>query len=480
MEKKYNKSLPCSFFSCSKFGSGILCDGGFFSCWGMIGDNRITTNITRGKCTENGISLDLVANRISSFPLDKFSDLEKRNYVYLDYTDLNRKIPDIDSFEHIKECYWENGGWICSYFSPNCYLQWPDPFPGKKPMKINASGLPTPWPISLVNAGLAFLGIITANDEINFLTQSSVIFTTTRCSIALIGSWFALGILSLNGFQYPELAWLASFSTTIYFITFREKVIDLLVKTWKFFWRASERVLSICDCTSNNIIYRQCQLCCFSIIFCYVIIPMFSILLAISLTLAFNVISPPISYLWNIVSLGVHSGFYNFPKSAQFVTSCTKIPVTSWHTIAQCVPKSNGFSCLLGSKDIRIMDIFIRSLGALLPLTYFWVVPKLKNRLNARENQDNNDIEMSNYGEDGIQSPNTNRQRKNLIKAIKTWAGVIICVVSGIYLVTMASIQAKGLNTTGLEVCEVNQELTSSKTGYLWVVMNVNVISRKK
>jgi len=31
----------------------------------------------------------------------------------------------------------------------------------------------------------------------------------------------------------------------------------------------------------------------------------------------------------------------------------------------------------------------------------------------------------------------------------------------------MASIQAKGLDTTGLEVCNVDREMISSKTGYL-------------
>jgi len=40
--------------------------------------------------------------------------------------------------------------------------------------------------------------------------------------------------------------------------------------------------------------------------------------------------------------------------------------------------------------------------------------------------------------------------------------------VTGFYVIAMAAIQAKGLDTTGLEVCNINNiEILSSKTGYL-------------
>jgi hypothetical protein len=33
-------------------------------------------------------------------------------------------------------------------------------------MKINPSGLPTPWPIALANAGFSFYSILTADSEV--------------------------------------------------------------------------------------------------------------------------------------------------------------------------------------------------------------------------------------------------------------------------------------------------------------------------
>jgi len=108
-------------------------------------------------------------------------------------------------------------------------------------MEINPSGLPTPWPIALINASLAIIGIVigyyTFDKEqtrpeqseeeqlkVGLLSAVSSTITATRCSAALLGSCITLIVYGLNGFQYPELAWTSSLATLVYFITFRSKL----------------------------------------------------------------------------------------------------------------------------------------------------------------------------------------------------------------------------------------------------------------
>jgi hypothetical protein len=44
---------------------------------------------------------------------------------------------------------------------------------------------------------------------------------------------------------------------------------------------------------------------------------------------------------------------------------------------------------------------------------------------------------------------------------------MIIFFTTACYILALALVQLKGLDTTGLEVCNVNYNLTTSKTGYL-------------
>jgi hypothetical protein len=118
--------------------------------------------------------------------------------------------------------------------------------------------------------------------------------------------------------------------------------------------------------------------------------------------LVFNVISPPISYLWNIVSLVMYSDLYNFSKSAQFIANYTQIPQPSWHTVAQCspIPKAELFNCLVSSKEVRVADIFFRTLGVLLPFVF--LVGLLYRLYWPKDltDENNNDVELGIFGEE--------------------------------------------------------------------------------
>ena len=78
-------------------------------------------------------------------------------------------------------------------------------------------------------------------------------------------------------------------------------------------------------------------------------------------------------YLWNIISLGIYASLRNFSVNSQFITNCTQIPETSWHTIVRCVPQESSFSCYLGTKSTWIIDLVIRSLGLGVPF-FFWLL----------------------------------------------------------------------------------------------------------
>lgn len=338
-------------------------------------------------------------------------------------------------------------------------------------MVINYSGLPTPWTVALISAGLAFgsimIGQFVANKntteenhqsdqlKIGLLSMASSTFTATRCSFALFGSWLSFGIYGLSGFQYAELSWLASLATVVYFLSFEKTLKKAAVNMWKGVWELSKKALTnLSNSCAEESRARSDRQAPFSIFLAIIIFSFLSTIIGIatfiSILLTFNIISPPISYLWNIVSLAMYADRFNFAKSAQFITTCSEIPSSTWHTIVQC---SQDNTCLLGSRDIRIIDIFIRVLGiifpfwCLVPILEAWKGEKFWNREQNRESE--------------------KKPWKEVIKEISNKSSLIILIVTLFYLVAMASIQAKGLDTTGLESCDINPSLLSSKTGYI-------------
>ena len=111
---------------------------------------------------------------------------------------------------------------------------------------------------------------------------------------------------------------------------------------------------------------------------------------------------------------------------------------------------------MIGSRDIWIADLFIRVLGIVLP--FVCLVPLLESRWGKKFWKKNNSRKKKPWEE--------------TIKEISIKSSVIIFAVTGFYVIAMAAIQAKGLDTAGLETCNTNNtEILSSKTGYLneWI-----------
>lgn len=133
--------------------------------------------------------------------------------------------------------------------------------------------------------------------------------------------------------------------------------------------------------------------------------------------------------------------------------------------------------------------MFIRVLGAILPFFCicghdgkFYKPPvyglnfmknferEMQRARRESENENEDTIEMDNIGLNSQQQdslPSEESRRKSFIKYLAKWSSIIIFGVTFFYVVAMALIQVKGLDTTGLESCYINQTLLSSKTGYL-------------
>jgi hypothetical protein len=154
------------------------------------------------------------------------------------------------------------------------------------------------------------------------------------------------------------------------------------------------------------------------------------------------------SILWILVAVGIYASKQNFASSTQFITNCTQFPVAPAGTLVSCLEQSDGtYSCYLGSRDIWIIDLFLRSIG-----WWFIGVP-----LSVKEPILPGDIQyfFTSYGI---------RRFNKILKTIS----LINFLVVVFYAISMGIIQYRGLNTTGLEtVCYTDSSLLSSKTGYI-------------
>src|SRR6185312_14350871 len=76
-------------------------------------------------------------------------------------------------------------------------------------MKLNASGLPTPWPIAAISAVVSLYSIYSfkiEKDSVNWFGKSILAFNIIRTGTSLVGSMNSLRVNGLEGFEYSELA----------------------------------------------------------------------------------------------------------------------------------------------------------------------------------------------------------------------------------------------------------------------------------
>ena len=85
-------------------------------------------------------------------------------------------------------------------------------------MVINSEGLSSPWIFSLINPLIALYSMFSASKDLTWLSLISIIYTTIRSSVGLIGSWNFLRVHGISGFQYAELSWLVLLSTLSFFL----------------------------------------------------------------------------------------------------------------------------------------------------------------------------------------------------------------------------------------------------------------------
>ena len=165
----------------------------------------------------------------------------------------------------------------------------------------------------------------------------------------------------------------------------------------------------------------------------------------------------------------------NFPVNSQFITNCTQAPNTSWHTIAQCAPiTDNLYQCYLGSREIWIVDLLVRIITvSFLPL---FVALTIKNyfKINNRSREN----EETTVNQPYYQYNTTTRDNDFEFPTIHLDSELdggknfgikfFVALITISFVISIALIQYKGLDTTGLEsICNINPELLSSKTGYL-------------
>jgi hypothetical protein len=87
----------------------------------------------------------------------------------------------------------------------SCLLQFPNP----SSMKINANGLPTPWPIAAVSAIISLYSVYSfkiEKDSVNWFSKSILFFNIFRSGAGLIGSMNSWRVNGLEGFEYSELS----------------------------------------------------------------------------------------------------------------------------------------------------------------------------------------------------------------------------------------------------------------------------------
>lgn len=320
-------------------------------------------------------------------------------------------------------------------------------------MKINFSGLPTPWPIILFSFIITFLSYYVAKGEIiNYrrnrrehirrqltiskFTKFLALFALFRSVIGLIGSFNSLRVYGITGFQYPELsstiiATIIPASISFFNFHFKRSVFrENFIIGENLGGQEQINLDNNSEEIENYIVPR--------------IMPKIVKFIIVS-----GITMSTIGLIWNFVALGIVASFKNFPKNSQFITNCTEIPqINNLRTIVQCHQLENNlYQCYLGIKGIWILDIIARSFSFLI-LTFCL----------CKSDLDEDDEEESSW--------------------TKILAG---CETLMLFLLIFLPIaQTKGLDITGLEVCDLDSNLLFSRTGYIseWFQQELNTLKQ--
>ena len=276
-------------------------------------------------------------------------------------------------------------------------------------MEINYAGLATPWPIALVSVIISFINLKrvesfhSRNQSISFdwLFWIITIVSFIRCLVSLVGSINSLRVYGLSGFQYPGLACLIPFN------------ISASLWQLKLFRRSRQTGDDIESLEGNE---RK-----------------------IKFLRKINVFLTMLTVLWTIISLGIYASRHNFASSAWYTASCKSLPTPSSHTIIQCTPQGDRFNCLVGSRDLWIIDLFVRSVFILCSINLF--CDELE--LEENENEERINVEIFN---------------------VKNMNFVLTLLI----FLSLVTIQMVGIDVGGLEsACGLNGILFNSYTGYL-------------
>lgn len=301
-------------------------------------------------------------------------------------------------------------------------------------MVLNKEGLPTPWPVAIVSAVVSILSIFlvkakkgayegVVNVEFGKLGTITSIYTLIRVLFGLFGSWNSLRVIGLNGFVYAELSFLAVLT-----------LIPLIHMLKVFLWDekrvdSSDGFLIVCAPVT---------------------------------------IITVISSFWQIVSLGIYASGKNFLVNSQFITHCSSIPENTISIIVNCSKNK----CFLTNRNLFILDLITRAIGSSI-IIIIAIMANLPNFSKFRPES------RRGFSEPPI-SDYWNSSKWGDIR-IKKIVMSMIALFSSIYLILVAAIQTRALNTTGLEeVCDINPSLLSSKTGYLTEWFQQNWVALKQ
>jgi len=180
------------------------------------------------------------------------------------------------------------------------------------------------------------------------------------------------------------------------------------------------------------------------------------------------------SAIWQFVSLSGSRG--------RVVTQCSKnlnnvgvgeSPTTPTNTI-QRIPQGEVYKCSIESDSVSSIEIIINVIALLIVLS-----PLFKDCLKFSykhccgflfEDEESNE-RTENRENDYEEAVVTTLMKGQLI-------GISLVVLTAVFLIATAIIQAKGISTSGLESCDINYSLLSSNSGYLaeWWASKLNTV----
>jgi len=316
-------------------------------------------------------------------------------------------------------------------------------------MTINASGLPTPWPIGLINLAVLTSSIfLFSSKKTSFsrLSQLTLAYSIINSLVSLISSWFFLAIKGIEGFYYPALALPDSFFLLITMIAI-ERGFDKLKAENEEGIELEEFNLQEDSAVVNNQIEEK-------------ISNYQALKRAYSLRYLCWVIYV-VSFIWEFVASSIYSSGSNFITSSPFITSCSQTPNRTLYEnlTINCQEKNEDINCFIANESpnrwMRFVSLFV----------HFFIMCGCSITIL-------NDKERDREGEEVRSRMSGNIKWRVIVFYI------VVFIFSLIYLITDAKIQAEGTSIPlELEkVCDINHNILSSKIGYIveWWANKIN------